>query len=54
MPIRLKINLSSGSKKQINKEWLDICKNSKDYVGFSYPGIVLPYRICLFPLIPYS
>ena len=22
-----------------------ICKNSKDYVGFSYPGIVLPYTI---------
>ena len=31
-----------------------ICKNSKGYVGFSYPGIVLPYTICLFPLIPYS
>ena len=32
----------------------DICKDSKDYVGFSYPGIVLPYTICLFPLIPDS
>ena len=31
-----------------------ICKNSNGYVGFSYPGIVLPYTICLFPLIPYS
>ena len=32
----------------------DTCKNSKDCVGFSYAGIVLPYTICLFPLIPYS
>ena len=28
--------------------------NSKEYVGFSYPEIVLPYTICLLPLIPYS
>ena len=32
----------------------DICKNSHDYVGISYPGIVFPYTICLFPLIHYS
>ena len=31
----------------------DICKNSKDYVGFSYPGIVLPYTIYIFPLLHY-
>ena len=32
----------------------DIFKNSKDYVGFSYLGIVWPYTICLFPLVLYS
>ena len=32
----------------------DICKNSKDYEGFSYPGNVLPYTICLLLLVPYS
>ena len=29
----------------------DICTNNKDYVVFSYPGIVFPYTKCLFPLI---
>ena len=32
----------------------DICKNSKDNVGAFNPEIVLPYTICLLPLIPYS
>ena len=36
----------------LKKICVDICKNSKVYVGSSCPDLVLPYT--LFPLIPYS
>ena len=38
---------------QYNRLNKDIGKNSK-CVSFSNPEIVLPYTICLFPLIRYS
>ena len=36
----------------LNKDII-LCKNSEDYVGFSYPEIGLTYTICPFHLMPY-